>query len=218
MAQRPAIEIALDLKTMPSLAKVIRKRPLPPEVTPVIRVAAGSAELALEFSTKYGYSNSHIREACVFFLQQAVVFSGADSHRTLGVAAGATLEQIRTHRRWLLMWLHPDRNKDKWESALFERVQKAASALGDAAVPAATSPARKTSKRRRSGRRLLRPIQRSKSPARAAGPVKTLILIILAAAALFLSALAIVSAFGAEATLHSFQGRQPDHHRMGALT
>lgn len=199
MQKRPAIEIALELKAMPSLAKVMRKRPLPPEVTPVIRVAAGSQELAGEFSTRYGCSNTHIHEACVFFLQQVVLFPGSDSHRTLGVAAGAPLEQIRAHRRWLLMWLHPDRNKDKWESALFARVQTAAGALGDGAMPAAANSQRSASRRRRSSRRLLQSMKRPKSAVRAARPVRPLVLFILAAAALLLSAVTVAAVFGAEA-------------------
>lgn len=199
MQKRPAIEIALELKAMPSLAKVLRKRPLPPEVTPVIRVAAGSQELASELSTRYGCSGAHIHEACVFFLQQVVIFPGSDSHRTLGVAAGASLEQIRSHRRWLLMWLHPDRNKDKWESALFARVQKAASALDDGAMPAAATSQRRASRRRHSSRRLLQSMKRSKSTVRAAHPVRPLVLIILAAAALLFSAVTIGTVFGADA-------------------
>lgn len=138
---RPAIEIALDLKAMPSLAKVVRRRPLPPQVTPLIRVAAGSKELAQGFSTKYGFSESYIREACIFFLQEAVLFSGAGSHRTLGLEQDASPEQIREHKRWLLMWLHPDRNNNRWETALFQRVVRSAKALAEPqpAIPQSSS-------------------------------------------------------------------------------
>lgn len=153
---RPAIEIALDLKAMPSLARVVRRRPLPPQVTPLIRVAAGSQELAQEFSTRYGFSESYIREACIFFLQEAVLFSGAGSHRTLGLGHDASPEQIREHKRWLLMWLHPDRNNNRWETALFQRVVRSAKALAE---PQPTIPQNSPVQKQRAlgQRRKLRP-------------------------------------------------------------
>lgn len=126
---RPAIEIALDLKAMPRLARIVRRRPLPPQVTPLIRVAAGSRELAQGYAAQYGFSEAYIREACVFFLLEAVLFTGADSHRSLGLQQNASPEEIKEHKRWLLMWLHPDRNDNRWEAALFQRVVRAAKAV-----------------------------------------------------------------------------------------
>jgi hypothetical protein len=126
---RPAIEIALDLKAMPRLARIVRRRPLPPQVTPLIRVAAGSRELAQGYAVQYGFSEVYIREACVFFLLEAVLFAGADSHRSLGLEQNASPEEIKEHKRWLLMWLHPDRNHNRWETALFQRVVRAAKAV-----------------------------------------------------------------------------------------
>lgn len=198
MPQRPAIEIALDLKAMPSLVKTVRKRPLPPEVTPVIRVAAGSQELTQEFSTKYGCSDNHIREACIFFLQQAVLFSGADSFRTLGVNPGASVEQIHAHRRWLLVWLHPDRNQNRWESALFARVQSAAKALGGATPHAAVKPVGRPSRRPRRGGKPLQPKKRPQAGSLSVDKVKPLVLAIVLATAFFLSVATIVNVFGAE--------------------
>lgn len=161
---RPAIEIALDLKAMPKLAKIVRRRPLPPEVTPLIRVAAGSAEQAREFAARYGFSESYIREACVFFLHEAVLFTGAGSHRTLGLEQDASPDQVREHKRWLLMWLHPDRNENRWETALFQRVVRAAKAAAEPrSVISPGGPAPK--QRALSQRRKIRP-RRQPQPAR----------------------------------------------------
>ncbi|MFZ5672253.1 MAG: hypothetical protein ACOZAM_04740 [Pseudomonadota bacterium] len=141
---RPAIEIALDLKAMPSLAKVVRRRPLPPQVTPLIRVAAGSQEQAQAFAAKYGFSENYVREACIFFLHEAVLFTGADSLRTLGLQQNASPDEIREHKRWLLMWLHPDRNENRWETALFQRVVHSAKAAAEPrSIVSPGSPARK---------------------------------------------------------------------------
>jgi hypothetical protein len=186
LRSRPAIEIALDLQAMPSLAKTIRKRPLPPEVTALLRVAAGSPELAREFADKYRCSEDRIREACVFFLQQAALFPGADNYRMLGLDAGAPAPQVREHRRWLLMWLHPDRNQDKWESALFEKVVAAAKAIDSGAVIARPAvPARKRKHRRAPS---LRPVQRPavQRPAHARPKLAIKPLVLLFAAIAFL--------------------------------
>lgn len=209
MSQRPAIEIALDLKAMPSLVKTVRKRPLPPEVTSVIRVAAGSQELTQEFSSKYGCSDNHIREACIFFLQQAVLFSGADSFRTLGVNPGAPVEQIHTHRRWLLVWLHPDRNQNRWESALFAKVQSAAKALGGGAPHTAVKPIRRPIRRPRRGAKVLPSKKRPQAESLSLDKVKPLVLAIVLATAFFLSVATIVNVLGAEMRLGSYHDTIP---------
>lgn len=209
MQKRPAIEIALDLREMPSLAKVVRKRPLPPEVTPVLRVAAGSPQHTQEFASKYRRSEAHIREACIFFLQQAVLFSGADNYRMLGLAPGAPAEQIREHRRWLLMWLHPDRNKDKWESALFDKVVAAANAISGGKLAAATvKPVKTAGKRRHRGMRSLRPVKRPEPAPRPIISVKSLVLLLLAAAAFLLGVATIISVLAAGARHGAYGGLQ----------
>lgn len=162
---RPAIEIALDLKAMPSLAKVVRRRPLPPQVTPLIRIAAGAREQAQEFAVKYGFTENYVREACIFFLHEAVLFTGADSHRTLGLDQNATPEEIREHKRWLLMWLHPDRNDNRWETALFQRVVRSAkAAVEPRSVLSQSTPVRKP--RALGQRRKIRPRRQARPASR----------------------------------------------------
>jgi hypothetical protein len=206
---RTAIEIALDLKAAPSFVKVIRKRPLPPDVTSVIRVAAGLPQLTQEFAGKYHCSESYVREACIFFLQQAVLFSGADNYRTLGLSPGASLEQIREHRRWLLMWLHPDRNKDKWESALFDRVVSAANAIGGPLPNGTTQPVKKPVKRRHRSLRSSRSTKRPETSTWSLPSLKPVILLILATTAFLLSIATVVSVLGAEAQFSSPQAIDP---------
>ncbi|HWS25159.1 MAG TPA: J domain-containing protein, partial [Xanthomonadales bacterium] len=46
----------------------------------------------------------------------------ADSYRVLGVAADSAQEQLRENYRWLMKWLHPDRNQDGWEAVYADRV------------------------------------------------------------------------------------------------
>lgn len=208
MRKRPAIEIALDLREMPSLARIVRRRPLPPELTEVLRVAAGSEDVAQEFASKYRRSEAHIREASIFFLQQAVLFPGADSYRTLGLVPGAPPEQIREHRRWLLMWLHPDRNKDKWESALFDKVVAAANAINGGKPASPVRPARAAGKRRRRIGRSLRPVKRPEPAAWSNISVKPLVLVLLAATAFLLSVAAVISVLAADLRHGTLEGTQ----------
>lgn len=206
MGKRPAIEIALDLREMPSLVKIVRKRSLPPEVMPVLRVAAGSPQHTQELASKYRRSEAHIREACIFFLQQAMLFSGADSYRTLGLAPGAPAEQVQEHRKWLLMWLHPDRNKDKWESALFDRVVAAANAI----KVGAPAPAKPAGKRRHRSSRALRSVKRPEAASWPNISVKPLILLLLAASAFLLSVATIISVLAADVR----HGAPDDRHMI----
>lgn len=208
MRKRPAIEIALDLREMPSLTKIIRKRPLPPEVTAVLRVAAGSPQLTQELASKYRHPEAHIQEACAFFLQQAVLFPGADNYRTLGLAPGAPIDQVREHRRWLLMWLHPDRNKDKWESALFDKVVAAANAINGGKPASPLKSVRVPGKRRHRNGRALRPVRRSESTSWPNMPVKPIVLVLLAATAFLLSVAAVISVLAADIRPDALEGMQ----------
>jgi hypothetical protein len=136
---RQALDLALELARMPTLAAAMRRHPLPPDVLVVIRVAAGCPDTSREVARLTGLGAASAREACVLYLQQILLARDADSYRVLGVARGAPRKQMREHMRWLLKWLHPDRNQDEWESVFAERVLKAWRDLGSSSVPAQTS-------------------------------------------------------------------------------
>ncbi|WP_139251615.1 J domain-containing protein [Kaistia soli] len=55
-----------------------------------------------------------------------------DPSRTLGVPPGAPADLIQDHRKWLLKWLHPDRNANSNLAALSVRVLAASAALSGA--------------------------------------------------------------------------------------
>jgi hypothetical protein len=110
---------------MPTLADAMRAHPLPADTLVVIRIAAECPETCREAVQATGLASAAIRDACVFYLQQILLASAADSYRVLGVQPGATRSEMREHMRWLLTWLHPDRDRDEWESVFAERVLKA---------------------------------------------------------------------------------------------
>ena len=160
MTQRLALDVALDMAQRPLLVRQAQKQPLPDDVLLLIRIAAHSEEDTVWACRTRARSMDEVREAAVMFLQQVLFHPHADNFRMMGLGPAATLEQVHEHRRWLLKWLHPDRNHDKWESQLFKRVVQASGELqkyiperGDSLPPAMP---RSHSRRRRSRPRRMR--------------------------------------------------------------
>jgi len=127
MERRAALDVALDMVQRPLLARHVQDQPLPDDVLQLVRIAADSEEDLSWASRTRARTLAEIREAAVMFLQQVLFHPRADNFRVLGLRPNATLEELHEHRRWLLKWLHPDRNHDKWESQLFKRVVDASS-------------------------------------------------------------------------------------------
>ena len=126
MERRAALDVALDMVQRPLLARQAQAQPLPDDVLLLIRIAAHSEEDITWASRTRARAPREIREAAVMFLQQVLFHPHADSFRLMGLSPTATAESLHEHRKWLLKWLHPDRNPDKWESQLFKRVLDAA--------------------------------------------------------------------------------------------
>jgi hypothetical protein len=125
MAQPHVIELALDLARMPALARRSRAPAVPPNVIELMRIAAGSDEACEIAVAKTGAPSSVLIEAARFYLQQVLFRPDADCYRILGIKPSASRETARNHMRWLLEWLHPDRNKNSWDAVYAERVLKA---------------------------------------------------------------------------------------------
>ena len=124
-----ALEQALAYYRTPALLSAASKRPLPDDVLDLIRVAAGDEVQLAKCSAASGESSKLVQEAAVFFVQQVMFAPGASQHRVLGVNPGAALERMREHYRWLVRWLHPDRNDDDWDNVYADRVVRAWQAL-----------------------------------------------------------------------------------------
>ena len=120
-----ALELALALSRAPALAAQVRERPLPPDVLTLIRIAAGDDTTLAKAAAASGEAPQPLVEAALLFLQQALFAAGADSYRLLGVPATASQELLKQHHRWLVRWLHPDRQTDDWQAAYMNRVNRA---------------------------------------------------------------------------------------------
>jgi hypothetical protein len=119
------IELALDLARMPTLARSSVMRPLPPNIVELMRIAAGSPEACQAASAQTGQPAAVVIEAARFYLQQVLFRPDADCYRVLGVKPATARATARDHMRWLMEWLHPDRNHNSWDAVYAERVLKA---------------------------------------------------------------------------------------------
>lgn len=125
MSGRVALDHALELTHSPHLAAAMRVQELPDDVIVPIRIAAGCSETCRIAVQLTQLRAETIQEMARTYLQLVLFTSEGDCFRTLGVRRGASKSQMREHMRWLLQWLHPDRNDGNWESVYAERVIRA---------------------------------------------------------------------------------------------
>jgi hypothetical protein len=146
MEQPHVIQLALDLARMPALARTSVLPPLPPNIVELMRIAAASPEACEAAVTKTGEPATVVIEAARFYLQQVLFRPEADCYRILGIEPTTSRATARSHMRWLLQWLHPDRNRNSWDAVYAERVLKAWREVSAADGPA-PRPAKKNKKR-----------------------------------------------------------------------
>ncbi len=124
MTSRLAIELALDVARMPALVRSSAMPPIPQGVIELMRIAAGSQKACQNAASATGEPEQVLIEAARFYLQQLLFRPDADCYRVLGVEPSAPRATMRNHMRWLLLWLHPDRNKEL-DAVYADRVLKA---------------------------------------------------------------------------------------------
>src|SRR5215467_9583159 len=125
MGQLHVIELALDLARMPTLARTSVLPAIPRNIIELMRIAAASPEACQAAVAKTGQPTQVVIEAARFYLQQMLFRPEADCYRILGLEPNASRATARSHMRWLLQWLHPDRNHNGWDAVYAERVLKA---------------------------------------------------------------------------------------------
>lgn len=121
----PALHHALQLLRTPSGARPGPHERLPEGMLLLIRIVAGDEAALSEARQRSEEAGAVVREAAAFYIQQVMFVSGSNSYRLLGVDADAPDERIKEHYRWLVRWLHPDRNPDEWEVIYADRVNRA---------------------------------------------------------------------------------------------
>ena len=108
MGRVAALKLAIDLLHSPARARSLRSESLPDGVSDVIRVAAGDGEFVKRAAETVGRSREMVREAAEFYVEQVLLYPGADSYRVLGAKPDASYEELRRSMALLLRWLHPD--------------------------------------------------------------------------------------------------------------
>jgi hypothetical protein len=125
MARRHVIDFALDLARMPALARTSVQPALPPNIVELMRIAAACPEACEAAMAETGEPVAAVIEAARFYLQQMLFRQDADCYRVLGIEPTTSRATARSHMRWLLKWLHPDRNSNSWDAVYADRVLKA---------------------------------------------------------------------------------------------
>jgi hypothetical protein len=126
---RSAIADALEALNQPDVLPRLMRKTLPPDTLELIKCAATDRATLSRISAERRLEESVLIEASRHYLQHVITSSHSDGYRALGLSSTATSTDIQNHRRWLLKWLHPDRNPSKWETQLFQSVEKAAHQL-----------------------------------------------------------------------------------------
>ncbi len=125
MIQRPKIqahEAVLALMKEPHLVVAMRGQPLPQDTTALLAILANEPNALTSFLTKTGLDKEHAVAAVEYYVKSVILFPGASLVRLLAHEKGASREQLRSHMRLLLIWLHPDKNRSEWQAAYARRV------------------------------------------------------------------------------------------------
>ena len=110
MAEASAIKVAVDLIHLPSRVRHVRSDPLPPGVLKVLQIAAGEQDAYMSAAAEVGMSETVVREAAAFYIEQILLSPNADSYRVLGSDPTATNRVLRRNMALLMSWLHPDKD------------------------------------------------------------------------------------------------------------
>jgi hypothetical protein len=129
MDHAAALKLAIDLMHFPSQVRFVRSAPLPDDVLILLRIAAGDEEAINEAAESAGRSRDVIRQAAAFFIEQMLLYPGADSYRVLGARPEVTYRELRRNMALLLRWLHPDRDRQGERGVFATRVTRAWSDL-----------------------------------------------------------------------------------------
>jgi DnaJ domain len=134
MTDEPAIREAIHVFKYPANLRRRRDKNLHSGMLDLIKAAAGHDETVLRLSETEHVAKELISEAAKHYLRGLISGSRNNPYATLGLSDAASPEDIKAHKRWLLKWLHPDRNPSQWETGLFKKVSAAAELLEGSSV------------------------------------------------------------------------------------
>jgi hypothetical protein len=115
---------AIEIFRMPTKRRQVSKTLVPSGMLDVIKAAAGDEATLLRHAEAFRLSEADIKDACKHYLLTMLLDPTAQGERLLGLEPGAPKTALKDHKRWLLKWLHPDRNPSPWENTLFHKISE----------------------------------------------------------------------------------------------
>jgi hypothetical protein len=122
MPPNRALDAAIALSRVPGLVVAMRSQALPTGVKLLLRILANETDALKEARHMSGLGEPDLVAVAEFYVLQVMLHRGASSPRILGVTADADRTEIRAHMRYLLNWLHPDKNTSAWHASFASRV------------------------------------------------------------------------------------------------
>jgi hypothetical protein len=120
----------MDALAKPEITSFLSVGPLPEGLKVLLRIVAEGEWR--DVSTEHVYAKNSaeiVRTASAAFLTTVLFGRKTDPYRVLGLPPGASLSEVREHKRLLLKWLHPDRNPQARDQVYLARVIEAAEAI-----------------------------------------------------------------------------------------
>lgn len=106
-----AIRLAVHLMHQPSRARYVRAEPLPQGLLSLLQIAAGDEDAERQAASLLKRTRQDIRRAANFFIEQVMLYPGAESYRILGADPRASAGELRRHMVLLQRWLHVDADR-----------------------------------------------------------------------------------------------------------
>ena len=122
MPANRALDAAIALARNPTLAAGMRCQPLPEDIKLLLGILAADADALTEARRITGFPQNELAPIIESYVLKVMLFRGASSRRVLGVESNAERHEIRRNLRYLLNWLHPDKNASIWHAAFARRV------------------------------------------------------------------------------------------------
>jgi hypothetical protein len=129
MQNQRAVSAAWEVYRQPARYRTLRRQDIPTDILDVIKISGGDEATTQIWAEQLGVNAEELGKASSYYLHQFMAAAGNDARRLLCLDQWATAADLKMHKRWLLKWLHPDRNPSAWEANLFRRVNEAASSL-----------------------------------------------------------------------------------------
>ena len=108
MPRFQALATALGMLNCPHVTTRASRSPLPEGVTFLLEIAAEEPDALRKASALTGQAEAKLKEAAVFFIEQALFSRHTDHYRTLGGGCVTPQAELRRNMALIMKWLHPD--------------------------------------------------------------------------------------------------------------